>query len=392
MTPAPSPSLHSMASDAPSPSAIVAQTGTAKGNRMTVVALDAMGGDHAPEAIVAGAVQAALDPTLEIILVGRATELAALLPAPPPNLRLHDAPDAIGMAAQPAVAVRQHRRSSIVVGLELVKNGQADAFASFGNTGAVMAAGLFTLGRIPGVARPALATVFENGRGSQTMLLDVGANVDCRPEYLVQFALMGKAFVECVLHHGNPSIGLLNVGEEATKGNQFSQEAYRLLQRDEPNFIGNIEGGAMVAGAADIVVSDGFIGNIAIKMGEAMTTLVTTRLRRAVESKLRYLFGAWLLRGAFAALREHTDYQRVGGAPLIGINGAVVIGHGRADPEAVASGVRLARTMAESGYVDTVRHALLEAVPIVDPHTHDSAPTATRTAAAIAGPVTSSGD
>jgi glycerol-3-phosphate acyltransferase PlsX len=204
---------------------------------------------------------------------------------------------------------------------------------------------------------------------------------------------MGKAFVENVLHHGNPSVGLLNVGEEPSKGNQFSQEAYRLLQRDEPNFIGNVEGGAMIAGAADIVVSDGFIGNIAIKMGEAMTTLVTTRLRRAVESKLRYLFGAWLLRGAFAALRERTDYQRVGGAPLIGVNGAVVIGHGRADAEAVASGVRLARTMAESGYVDTVRQALANTAPIVEREpaeptsaSVDSTPTPT------ASPVNSAGN
>ena len=339
---------------------------------MTVVALDAMGGDHSPEATVAGAVQAALDPTLEIILVGRVTELSALLTEPPPNIRLEDAPQSIEMAARPAIAVRQNRQSSIVIGLELVKNGRSDAFVSFGNTGAIMAASLFTLGRVPGALRPALATIFENGRGTQSMLLDVGANVDSRPEYLIQFALMAKAYVERVLHHGNPSIGLLNVGEESNKGNQFSREAYRLLERDEPNFIGNIEGGAMIAGAADIIVTDGFIGNIAVKMGEGMTTFVTSRMRRAIQSKLRYLLGAWLLRGAFSELRERTDYQRVGGAPLIGVNGAVVIGHGRADAEAVASGIRLARRMAESGYVETVRKALMESSSVKGTYESDS--------------------
>lgn len=324
---------------------------------MTVVALDAMGGDNAPRALVQGALLAAHDPGLDIVLVGRVGELRAHMPIMPPNIRIEDAPEAVGMAEQPAASVRQKPRSSIMIGLDLVKRGEAQAFASFGNTGAIMAASLFKLGRVPGVERPALGALFQNGRGSQTLLLDVGANVNCRPAYLLQFAVMAKAYFEQVLHHRNPSVGLLNVGEESGKGNQFSLEAYQLLSRDEPNFIGNIEGNHMAAGAADIVVTDGFVGNVAIKTSEGVGTLVTAQLRHAIKSKPHYALGAWLLRGAFDSMREQMDYQRVGGVPLFGVNGTVLIGHGRADAEAVASGIRRARLGAESNFLDAIRAA-----------------------------------
>ena len=325
---------------------------------MTVVALDGMGGDNAPKAIVQGALLTAADPGLELVLVGRSAELRALLPDLPPNLRIAEAPDAVGMAEPPSASLRQKPRSSIIVGLELLKRGDAQAFVSFGNTGAVMAASLVKLGRVPGVDRPALGALFENARGSRSLLLDVGANADCRPAYLLQFATMGKAYFERVLHHRHPSVGLLNLGEEEGKGNQFAQEAYTLLARDEPNFIGNVEGNAMIGGAADIVVADGFSGNIAVKVSEGVGSLITGALRRAVKSKPYYVFGAWLLRGAFDVLRQHMDYQTIGGAPLFGVNGAVIIGHGRADAEAVASGIRMARTVGESQFVPAIRAAL----------------------------------
>lgn len=334
---------------------------------MTVVALDGMGGDNAPKAIVQGALIAARDAGLEIVLVGRSAELRALLPELPRNIRIEDAPDAVGMADVPSTSLRQKPQSSIIVGLELVKRGDAQAFTSFGNTGAIMAASLVKLGRVPGVDRPALGALFQNARGSRSLLLDIGANVDCRPAYLLQFATMGKAYFERVLHHRHPSVGLLNVGEERGKGNQFSQESYALLARDDPNFIGNIEGNAMIAGAADIVVSDGFNGNIAVKVSEGVGGLIMGSLKRAIKSKPYYALGAWLLRGAFETLRGHMDYQRVGGAPLFGVNGTVIIGHGRADAEAVASGVRLARTVGESEFVPAIRAALADRT-IATPH------------------------
>ena len=258
---------------------------------MTVVALDAMGGDQAPGAVVEGALLAARDRSLEIALVGRVEQLRPLIPTLPPNLQLIDAPDVVGMTEQPATSVRQKPRSSIMVGLDLVKQGDAQAFVSFGNTGAVMAASLFKLGRVPGVVRPALGAIFQNGRGKYSLLLDVGANVECRPQYLLQFGAMGKAYFERVLQHSNPSVGLLNVGEEESKGNQFVREAYRLLAAEEPNFVGNVEGNAMVRGVADIVVTDGFNGNLAIKVSEGVADLLIAQLRRAIKSKAYYMVG-----------------------------------------------------------------------------------------------------
>ena len=169
---------------------------------------------------------------------------------------------------------------------------------------------------------------------------------------------MGKAYLERVLHHRNPSVGLLNVGEEQGKGNQFIQEAYAILDRDEPNFIGNVEGNALIGGAADIVVTDGFDGNIAVKVSEGVSALIMGSLKRAIKSKPYYLLGAWLLRGAFETLRGEMDYRRVGGAPLFGVNGAVIIGHGRADADAIAAGIRLARDVGESQFVPAIRAAL----------------------------------
>ena len=329
---------------------------------MALVAVDAMGGDYAPRAVVQGAVAAAREtPGLSVALVGRVSELRPLLPDMPPNVRLVDAPDAVGMAEHPVSSLRQKPRSSILVSLQMVEHGDAAACVSFGNTGAVMAAALVRLGRIPGVDRPALGAIFQNARGTSSLLLDVGANVDCRPAYLLQFATMGKAYMARVLHHRNPSVALLNVGEEKTKGNQFAQDAHRLLQQDEPNFIGNVDGTGLVQGAADIVVSDGFNGNIVVKISEGVAELITRQLRQAVRSRLYYAAGAWLLRGVFKSMREHIDYQRVGGAPLFGVNGAVIIGHGRADAEAVASGVRLAHDVGNSTFVETMRSAFSEA-------------------------------
>ncbi len=328
--------------------------------RPITIAIDAMGGDNAPAAIVRGAQLAAQlyagDRVCDIILVGRGSEIRSILPAPQAHLRLAEASEAVAMDAQPT-QVRQMRDSSIMVGLSLVADGHADAFLSFGNTGAVMAASLLRLGRIPGVARPALGALFHNARGTTSLILDVGANAEVRPDYLCQFAAMGKAYFERVLHHRNPSVGLLNVGEESAKGTAAVQEAYALLARREPNFVGNIEGNALIRGAADVVVTDGFTGNIAVKVSEGVVERVMNELRQSVKQRLIYMAGAWLMRGAFESLRDQWDYSRVGSAPLFGINGAVLVGHGRADPEAVASGIRSAVGVVESNVVDAIRDA-----------------------------------
>jgi len=325
--------------------------------RPITVALDAMGGDNAPAATVRGALSAAHELDVDIILVGRGREIRSLLPAAQRNLRIQEASEAITMDAPPT-AVRRMRDSSIMVGLGLLADGEADAFLSFGNTGAVMAGSLFTLGRIPGVARPALGALFRNGRGTTSLLLDVGANAEARPQHLSQFATMGRAYVERVLRHRNPSVGLLNVGEEEGKGTHLHQETYRLLERQEPNFVGNIEGNQLVAGVADVIVSDGFTGNVAVKLTEGLAEQLFGELKRSIQANMIHMAGAWLMRGAFQSLRAHWDYAKVGSAPLFGIDGAVLVGHGRANVEAVTSGIRSARSVVEAGVVDAIRDAV----------------------------------
>ncbi len=340
-------------------------TRTGSGQRPITVALDAMGGDHAPAAVVRGALIAARDMDVDLVLVGRGREIRGLLPAPQRNLRIEEASEAISMDAPPT-AVRRMLDSSIMVGLGLLAKGEADAFLSFGNTGAVMAGSMFTLGRIPGVARPALGALFRNGRGTTSLLLDVGANIEARPQHLCQFATMGRAYVERVLRHRNPSVGLLNVGEEEIKGTGIHQEAYQLLARQEPNFVGNVEANRMVAGAADVIVSDGFTGNVAVKLTEGLAEQLFGELRRSIQANMLHMFGAWLMRGTFHNLRAHWDYAKVGSAPLFGIDGAVLVGHGRANAEAVTSGIRSARSVVQSGVVDEIRNAFAGTAPVED--------------------------
>ena len=345
-----------------------AQRGT--GHRPITVALDAMGGDNAPAAIVRGALSAVRELDVDVILVGRGREIRGLLPAAQRNLRIQEASEAIAMDAPPT-AVRRMRDSSIMVGLGLLADGEADAFLSFGNTGAVMAGSLFSLGRIPGVARPALGALFRNGRGTTSLLLDVGANVEARPQYLCQFATMGRAYVERVLRHRNPSVGLLNVGEEELKGTPLHQETYRLLERQEPNFVGNIEGNQMIAGAADVIVSDGFTGNVAVKLTEGVAEQLFGELKRGIQANMLHMAGAWLMRGAFQSIRTHWDYAKVGSAPLFGIDGAVLVGHGRANAEAVTSGIRSARSVVEAGVVDAIRDAVAGTALVDDDDMND---------------------
>ena len=324
-----------------------------------VIALDAMGGDNAPAAIVQGACWAARDLGVRVALVGPQdvieAELAKNNPRPESVSVVH-APETIGMDEEPARAARQKKESSIVVGLRLVKTGDAAAFVSAGNTGAVMAASIFYLNRIRGIERPSLAGLLPLS-GKLTALLDVGANADARPEYLVQWAQMASAYMERVWKRKNPTVALLNIGEEDSKGNALTQEAFTLLQASNVNFIGNVEGRDVPFAKADVVVTDGFTGNVVVKTMEGMADYVMGEIRSAIKSRPWYMAAGALLLPAFGQVRKKTDYREYGAGPLLGVNGLVFVGHGRSDAKAIYSALRVAREAARSGMLEAVRSA-----------------------------------
>jgi glycerol-3-phosphate acyltransferase PlsX len=246
-----------------------------------------------------------------------------------------------------------------VLGLREVRERRADAFVSAGNTGAVMAGAVLVLGRVRGVERPALGTVFPTAGGGTVLLLDVGANAEAKPIYMLQSALMGDAYARGVLGRARPRIGLLSIGEEASKGNQFVQEVHALLAA-EPRivFAGNVEGNAIPTGVVDVVVTDGFTGNVAIKVAEGSADLILRELRDALTSKLHFKLAAALLRPAFQRVRRRIDYSEYGGAPLLGVNGVAIVAHGRSDPRAIVNAVRVARDAVQGGVVQKIAAAM----------------------------------
>jgi glycerol-3-phosphate acyltransferase PlsX len=322
-----------------------------------VIALDAMGGDNAPAAIVQGAAWAARDLNIRVALVGPQdvieAELAKHTPRPPTVSVIH-APEVIGMEDEPAQAARRKKDSSIVVGLRAVKNGQADAFVSAGNTGAVMAASIMYLGRIRGIERPSLVGLLPLS-GTLTAFLDVGANADVKPEYMLQWAQMAAAYMSQVWKRKNPSVALLNIGEEAGKGSTLAQEAYELLAKSGLRFIGNLEGRDVPFGKADVIVTDGFTGNVVVKTMEGMADYLMGEIRGAIKSRPWYMAAGALLMPAFNQVRKTTDYREYGAGPLLGVNGLVFIGHGRSDAKAIYSALRVAREAARSGMLKAIR-------------------------------------
>ena len=325
------------------------------------IVVDAMGGDHAPGEIVAGAVQAARDFGDEIILVGREPDVRAVLPnGAPSTVRLVHASQVIEMDEHPANAVRAKPDASMVVGVGLVKRGEADAFVSMGNTGGVLAAGLFGLGRIRGVKRPALGAVLPTLKGFAFML-DIGANSDVRPEWLVQFALMGSAYAERVMGIARPRVGLVSNGEEESKGTQLVQETHALLKTSGLNFVGNIEGkDVLLARAADVVVTDGFTGNVIIKFSEALAKGMGEMIREEVKRDVVSSVGGLLAKRALKRVATRLDDSEYGGAPLLGVDGVVIIGHGRAKAYAVRNAVRVARQAVENGLVQAIAAGVTE--------------------------------
>jgi glycerol-3-phosphate acyltransferase PlsX len=324
---------------------------------MMRVAIDAMGGDYAPREIVAGAVRAARELEVDVTLVGPTAllqgELRSLDASGLP-IRIEEAPEVIGMAEAPAMALRRKRRASVVVAVDLVRRGDADAMVSAGNTGAAMAAALLILGRIEGIDRPAIAAVLPTLRG-RAIMLDVGANVDCPPKHLLQFALMGSVYASRVLGIAKPRVGLLSNGAEDTKGTEAVIRAAELLRRTNLHFTGNVEGRDFFDGTADVVVCDGFVGNIALKFGEGLAVGIFTLLREELSRGLPVRLGVALARPRLRALARRMDYTEYGGAPLLGVNGVCIISHGSSKAKAIRNAVALAEESVRARMVDAIR-------------------------------------
>jgi glycerol-3-phosphate acyltransferase PlsX len=324
------------------------------------VAVDAMGGDHAPAEIVRGALRAVTELHIPVILVGRRelleTELARIEgPETVSRARLSivDAREVVEMDEHPANAVRAKRDSSVVRACALVAEGRASAAVSAGNSGAVLAAALFTVKRIPGIARPAIGALLPS-RGARTFLLDVGANTDCKPEWLVQFALMGAVYARTMLGVTAPRVGLLSNGEEPGKGSQLVQDAYPLLEASAMHFTGNVESKELFTGACDVAVCDGFVGNIALKTAEGVGEYLFAALRDAAMSSLGGKVGGQLLKPRLRAIRDGIDYRHTGGALLLGVAGEVVIAHGRSDSLAIMNAIRVAAEAAQHDVHGTI--------------------------------------
>ncbi len=321
------------------------------------IALDAMGGDHAPAESVAGAVAAARAHGVEVALVGRTTAIEAELAkhdCAGLHLPIVEAPDLIDMDEHAANAARRKPNASINVALRQVKDGTAAAMISAGNSGAVMAAALFVLGRVPGIERPAIGAVLPAPTG-RILLIDAGANTDPKPSQMVQFGQMGAIFMEKVQGIHRPRVGLLANGEEATKGNELVQATHPLLAASGLNFIGNIEGKDIPAGVADVVVADGYTGNVALKLTEGVSSMLLGMIRTELTANPLTKLLAAGLRPAFGRVRARLDYREVGGAPLLGVNGVVVIAHGRSDARAIENAIRACKEAAEGGTVAAIR-------------------------------------
>jgi len=325
------------------------------------IAVDAMGGDYAPRVVVEGAVEAAKKGSYDIVLVGDESlikeELKKYRTSSLP-LSVHHSSEIIGMDESPAMASRQKKDSSIVVATRLIKEGTVDAMVSAGNSGAVMASALMILGRLPGVDRPAIAVLIPTMKGPG-VVLDVGANVNSKAKDLLQFAVMGHIYMEKIMNRTSPRIGLLNIGVEETKGDEVSVEANRLLRQSSLNFVGNLEGRDILKGKADVIVCDGFVGNILLKFGEGIAEEFMNLFRDEI---LKYPFrkmAVTLLRGAFKDIKKKVDYAEYGGAPLLGVDGCSIICHGSSNPRAILNAIRVAGEFVEKKVNQQIKESLI---------------------------------
>lgn len=329
------------------------------------IVLDAMGSDTHPDPEIQAAIEAEQLYGDEIILVGNQELLKSRMPTiqNQPGIKLIHAAETLEMTDKPAENARRKSQNSMAIGMDLLKTNEADAFVTAGNTGGAMATALFHLGRIRGVKRPALTALFPV-KGGRCVVLDIGANADCKPEYLQQFAIMGSVYAETVLGISKPSVGLLSNGEEAGKGNALVKGSYPLVDRSGLNFIGNVEGKELFGGGADVVVTDGFTGNILLKSSEAVARLITDILRQELTSNFTTKVGALLAKPAFVHIKQLLDPAEVGAAPLLGINGLVFVGHGRSDSRALVNAIRVARQAVEVNLLPALRDAIQQRLEI----------------------------
>ncbi|MDY0350558.1 MAG: phosphate acyltransferase PlsX [Desulfobulbaceae bacterium] len=330
------------------------------------IALDAMGGDCGPELIIEGALSALRgNKDFEIILLGPSDfltrQLATLGMSDDIGRRLHieHAPETITMHETPVDAVRRKKNSTIMVGFELVKAGMADAVVSAGNSGATMASAIKKLGRLKGVSRPGIASLFPTLK-NPVMIMDLGANVDCRPQHLFQFAIMASSCISKILKLDRPRVGLLSIGEEAGKGNTLVKEAHELLGASKLHFIGNVEGRDVYQGNVDVIVCDGFVGNVSLKVSEGLADAAMQMLRSEIEKSVRAKLGYLLIRHAFNNFRKRVDYAEYGGAPLLGINGTGIVSHGKSNSVAIKNAIVVAANMVRNKVNESIIQALEE--------------------------------
>jgi phosphate acyltransferase len=332
---------------------------------MITIAVDAMGGDHAPRPEVEGSVLAAREYGVRILLVGQTSALRTALAehdvAGLP-IEIVAASEVVTMQDHPAQAFRRKKDSSMHVAARLVRETKADGVVSAGNTGAMMTVAKFLLGTLEHVDRMALAAPFPNAKGGVSVLLDVGANVDSRPEHLVQFAVMGENYYRATFGSKKPRVGLLSVGEEAIKGNELTRAVYERLKKLPVHFVGNVEGGDLFSGKVDVIVCDGFVGNIALKICEGLALEIFGLLRKSIKSSLASQVGYLFSRGAFKGLKKTIDYTEYGGAPLLGVRGVCVISHGRSNANAIKNAVRVAAGLARAHMNEKIEEELLRAV------------------------------
>ena len=327
----------------------------------SVIALDAMGSDKAPKPEIEGALQAARHHGARVLLVGPEQSLKAELARYPGARRLEidvvHASEVITMEDK-VEAIRAKRDSSIRVGLRLVRDGRADGFVTAGNTGAAMATARMVLGSLPGVDRPALAAAFPTVLNTAAILVDVGANVDCNAVNLEQFAVMGDIYCRAIFGMRRPRVGLLSIGEEESKGNELTREAFKLLKQLPLNFVGNVEGRDLYLGQVDVIVADGFVGNVALKTSEGVARLVRAVLKETLKSTITRQVGALLSRNAFSDFKKRLDHTEYGGAPLLGVKGVCIITHGSSNTNAIKNAIRVAAEFAEGQVNETIAREL----------------------------------
>jgi glycerol-3-phosphate acyltransferase PlsX len=324
------------------------------------IIVDAMGGDFAPRVVVEGTIEAVKEYGVDVCLVGDQEKIKLLLEKfgyKGNNISLHHTSEAIGMSEPAATSVRRKRDSSIVVGLNLVKEGNGDAFFSAGNTGAVVCAATLGLGLLPGIERPGISIVVPTLKGI-SLIVDVGANIGAKPLHLFQYGIMADAYFRYILNRPDPKIGLLNIGEEESKGTEVIKETRDLFEKSKLNFIGNVEGKDLFSGKSDIIVCDGFVGNVALKVTESVAETMQVFLKKHLLSSPLAKIGALFLKPGLSRFKKEMDYSEYGGAPLLGVNGVAIIGHGRSNAKAIKNAIRVAKEEVERKFIEKILEAL----------------------------------